>query len=68
MVYSSEGLGEMSRTYHRLYRKRLCRGEYRDKRRPILVNTWEAVYFNINEDKLLALAQKAKELGIELLS
>jgi alpha-galactosidase len=66
MVYSSEGLGEMSRTYHRLYRKRLCRGEYRDKRRPILVNTWEAVYFNINEDKLLALAQKAKELGIEL--
>ncbi|HOJ92537.1 MAG TPA: alpha-galactosidase [Dictyoglomaceae bacterium] len=66
MVYSSQGLGDMSRTYHRLYRKRLCKGVYRDKRRPILVNTWEAVYFNINEDKLLDLAKNAKELGIEL--
>jgi alpha-galactosidase len=66
MVYSSQGIGEMSRTYHRLYRKRLVRGVYRDKRRPILVNTWEAVYFNINEEKLLSLAKEAKELGIEL--
>lgn len=66
MVYSSQGLGEMSRTYHRLYRKRLCRGTYRDKRRPILINTWEAVYFDVNENKLLELAKEAKEIGIEL--
>ncbi|MGB9857401.1 MAG: alpha-galactosidase [Dictyoglomaceae bacterium] len=66
MVYSDKGLGGMSRTYHRLYRKRLCRGEYRDKRRPILINTWEATYFDVNEEKLLNLAKEAKELGIEL--
>ncbi|ADQ07891.1 Alpha-galactosidase [Caldicellulosiruptor hydrothermalis 108] len=66
MVYSQDGLGGMSRTYHKLYRKRLCRGAYRDKRRPILINSWEAAYFNFNEEKLLALAKEAKELGIEL--
>lgn len=66
MVYSSEGLGGMSRTYHKLYKKRLCRGVYRDKIRPILINSWEAAYFNFNEEKLLSLAKEAKELGIEL--
>jgi len=66
MVYSDKGIGEMSRTYHKLYKKRLCRGIYRDKRRPILINTWEATYFNVNEEKLLTLAKSAKELGIEL--
>lgn len=38
MVYSSNGLGDMSRTYHKLYCTRLCRGEFRDKTRPVLVN------------------------------
>jgi len=66
MVYSDKGIGEMSRTYHKLYKKRLCRGIYRDKRRPILINTWEATYFNVNEEKLLTLAKSARELGIEL--
>ncbi len=66
MVYSSKGLGEMSRTYHRLYRKRLCRGVYRDRRRPVLINNWEATYFNFNEEKLLELARVAAEFGIEL--
>ncbi|WP_039764141.1 alpha-galactosidase [Caldicellulosiruptor sp. F32] len=66
MVYSQEGLGGMSRTYHKLYRKRLCRGVYRDKRRPILINSWEATYFNFDEEKLLSLAKEAKDLGIEL--
>src|SRR5690606_29446427 len=42
MVYSSEGLGEMSRTYHTLYRERLARGKHRDSERPILINNWEA--------------------------
>ncbi|HEY5560495.1 MAG TPA: alpha-galactosidase [Clostridiaceae bacterium] len=66
MVYSAEGLGEMSRTYHRLYRTRLCRGIYRDKVRPILVNNWEATYFNFNAEKIESIAREAKELGIEL--
>lgn len=66
MVYSSDGLGAMSRTYHHLYRKRLCRGNYRDKERPILINNWEATYFDFNEDKIYEIAKKAKSLGVEL--
>lgn len=67
LVYSSQGLGGMSRTYHKLYRERLCRGKYRDKERPVLVNNWEATYFDFNESKIINLAKKASELGIELL-
>lgn len=66
MVYSNEGLGGMSRTYHKLYRERLCRGKYRDKERPILINNWEATYFDFNSEKILSIAKDAKELGIEL--
>lgn len=66
MVYAGQGLGEMSRTYHRLYRTRLCRGEYRDRERPILVNNWEATYFNFNADKLVSIAEEGSKLGIEL--
>jgi alpha-galactosidase len=66
MVYSSQGLGEMSRTYHKLYRNRLCRGNFRDKTRPVLVNNWEATYFDFNAEKIESIANVAKELGIEL--
>ena len=67
MVYSSEGIGAMSRTFHDLYRQHLIRGEYKDKRRPILINNWEATYFNFDTDKLIAIAKQASELGIEML-
>lgn len=66
MAYSDEGLGKMSRTYHKLYRKNLCRGVWRDKERPILVNNWEATYFDFDEEKLLDIAKRAAKLGIEL--
>lgn len=66
LVYSGEGLGGMSRTYHRLYRTRLCRGVHRDKERPILVNNWEATYFDFDADKIEAIAKAAGPLGIEL--
>jgi len=66
MVYSNEGIGDMSRTYHKLYRTRLCRGEYRDKTRPVLVNNWEATYFNFNAEKIEDIAKVGRELGIEL--
>lgn len=66
MVHSAEGLGGMSRTYHKLYRSRLSRGEFRDKTRPILVNNWEATYFNFNADKIEDIANVGQELGIEL--
>lgn len=67
MVYSGAGLGEMSRTYHKLYRTRLVRGKYRDEVRPILANNWEATYFDFNEEKIVGLAKEAAALGIELL-
>ena len=67
MVYSPEGIGRMSRTYHDLYRQHLIRGEYKDKRRPILINNWEATYFNFDTDKLISIAKQASELGIEML-
>ncbi len=66
MVYSPEGLGGMSRTYHQLYRTRLCRGAYRDQERPILINNWEATYFDFNAEKIEKLVKTAGELGIEL--
>ena len=66
MVYSDKGLNKMSQTYHRLYRKRLMHGEWRDKARPILLNNWEATYFDFNEEKILTIAKKAKEAGVEL--
>ena len=67
MVYSSEGIGKMSRTYHDLYRNHLLRGEYVHKKRPILINNWEATYFDFNTDKLLDIAKEASKLGIEML-
>lgn len=67
LVYSSEGIGGMSRTFHDLYRNHLIRGEYRDKKRPILINNWEATYFDFNTDKLLDIAREASKDGIEML-
>ncbi|WP_062047629.1 alpha-galactosidase [Bacillus sp. JCM 19034] len=66
MVYSDQGLGGMSHTFHKLYRERLCRGTYRDRERPILINNWEATYFQFNENKIVDIAKNGKELGMEL--
>ncbi len=66
MVYSDSGLNKMSQSYHNIYRKRLTRGKYRDKARPILFNNWEATYFDFDSEKLLNLAANASDLGIEL--
>ncbi len=67
LVYSPCGLGGMSRTYHRLYRTRLARGRFRDAPRPVLINNWEATYFDFTSDKLVAIATRAKEIGVELM-
>ncbi len=67
LVYSSSGLGGMTRCFHDLYRSHLIRGRYADKKRPILINNWEATYFDFNTDKLLSIAKEAAENGIEML-
>lgn len=66
MVYSGDGLNGMSQTFHRLYRTRLARGVWRDRVRPILLNNWEATYFDFDEEKLVNIARAAKEDGVEL--
>lgn len=65
LVYSANGIGEMSRIYHKLYRTRLCRGKYRDSERFVLINNWEATYFDFNEEKLVKIAEKAARIGID---
>ncbi|HJB83714.1 MAG TPA: alpha-galactosidase [Candidatus Mediterraneibacter intestinavium] len=67
MVYSSEGLGKMTRTFHDLYRNHLIRSPWLHRKRPILINNWEATYFDFDEKKLLEIAEDASELGIEML-
>lgn len=67
IVYSNKGVGEMSRTFHKLYRNNIIRGEWKNKKRPLLLNSWEGCYFNFNEEKIFKLAEDAKELGIEML-
>lgn len=66
MVYSEAGLNGMSQAFHKLYRTRLARGTWRDKVRPILINSWEAFYFDFDAPKLLGLADAAADLGMEL--
>lgn len=66
LTYSHKGLNGMSSNYHRFIRDNIVRGEWQYKERPVLINNWEATYFNFNEKKLLKLAKEAVELGIEL--
>ena len=66
LVYSDTGLGKMSRIYHRFIHSCITSGKYATSSRPLLINNWEATYFNFNEDKLLELARTAKSVGIDL--
>lgn len=66
LVYSDEGLNGMSHAFHDLYRQHLMRGVWKNRTRPILLNNWEATYFDFTEESILNIAKKGKELGVEL--
>lgn len=66
-VYSAEGIGNMTRTFHELYRSHLIRSPWLHKKRPILINNWEATYFNFDQEKLVSIAEEASRLGVEML-
>lgn len=66
ICYSDKGFGAMSCEYHDVYRNNLMRSKWTNKERPILINNWEGTYFGFTEEKLLAMAKRAKEAGIEL--
>ena len=67
MSFSSEGFTKLSHSYHHFIRHNICRGKYQFARRPVLINNWEATYFDFTDEKLLAIADEAAELGIEML-
>lgn len=67
MSYSSKGLTQLSQNYHEIYRHHLCRGYYKTRRRPILINNWEATYFDFTGEKICEIARQAAELGVEML-
>ena len=66
LVYSESGIGGMSRSFHRLFSDHLIRSDYRYIERPVLINNWEATYFDFHTEKLKAIADEAARLGIEL--
>ena len=65
-VHSGGGLTQLSQRFHRVLRERLCRGVWRDRERPVLINNWEGTYFDFDEEKLLQIAQSGAALGAEL--
>ena len=67
LCYSDRGFNSLSDRLHRFIRNHIIRGKYQYQPRPVLLNSWEANYFSINEEKLVQLGQKAKELGMEML-
>lgn len=67
LTFSSEGMGNMTRNLHDFYRDHMIRSKYTHIKRPILINNWEATYFDFNTEKLLSIAKRASELGIEML-
>lgn len=66
MTFSSQGLAKMSQNFHKTFREHLCRGNYQHKRRPILINSWEAAYFDFNTEKILNFARHAAQMGVEM--
>ncbi|KAK8899592.1 hypothetical protein M9Y10_001908 [Tritrichomonas musculus] len=66
LAFSDQGFGEISRKMHRFVRENIMQSEWKNKRKPILINSWEAAYFNFDDDKLIDMAKDASKLGIEL--
>ncbi|MDE6203700.1 MAG: alpha-galactosidase, partial [Lachnospiraceae bacterium] len=66
LSYSGEGFGKLSRQYHKCIREHVCRGRYQDRTRPVLINSWEAAYFDFSGETILNLAKEAAGLGIDM--
>lgn len=65
MTYSDEGLGGMSRNFHDHIRQSIIERKFAYQPRPIVINTWEASYFTVTEEKVLSLAAQAEACGID---
>ena len=67
MVYTNNGIGEMSRIFHKLYSNNLVRGKWKKAKRPLLINNWEGTGMDFDHDKLVSFAKHAKDMGLEML-
>lgn len=67
LTYTNQGLNRLSQNLHRCIREHICRGRYKETVRPVLVNSWEASYFDFTGDTIYELACHAKEVGVEML-
>ena len=66
LTCSNQGLEKLSQNLQRCIRKNLCRGKYKEKVRPVLINSWEASYFDFTGEDIYHLAEQAKDLGIDM--
>ena len=66
LAWSDQGFTGLSHIYHRIFRENLCRSPFRNRPRPVLLNSWEAAYFDFDDEKLLDIAREAADLGVEL--
>lgn len=67
MSFSKNGFEKLSHNFHKTVREHICRGKYQFAERPVLINNWEATYFDFDEDKILKIAQQAAQLGVDML-
>ncbi len=68
MTYTHKGLARMSHNFHHFFRRNLNRSKFvRDVRRPVLINTWEAAFFDFDDEKLVNIAKAAKDMGVEMI-
>ena len=67
LTFSGSGMNLLSQNLHRCIRQHICRGKYKESVRPVLVNSWEASYFDFDGDTLYELAKEAKHAGIDML-
>lgn len=67
LLYTDRGLNDMSHNLHKFVQQHIVRGAWQNKLRPVLVNSWEAAYFNFNEETILRFAKDAAKLGAELI-
>ena len=66
LTFSGSGMNLLSQNLHRCIRQHICRGKYKESVRPVLVNSWEASYFDFDGDTIVDLAKQAAELGIDM--
>lgn len=66
LCYAANGFGELSHRFHNCIRSHVCRGTYADAPRPVLLNSWEAAYFDFNGETIVELAKEAAALGIDM--